>query len=106
MGLAIAIVSQKARIAKSTLPRLIAREYAAYGWRVQIADGDLLQTGCVRRQAAALEPAVPIEPFRNADEIEGRKRRFDLVVMDGPPHSTAGTLHMAAAADLVVLPPA
>ena len=51
-----------------------------------------------------MQPGVEVEPFRNIDEIESRKQRFDLIVMDGPPHSTAGTLRMAAAADLVVLP--
>lgn len=51
-----------------------------------------------------LQPGVEVEPFRNIDEIESRKQRFDLIVMDGRPHSTAGTLRMAAAADLVVLP--
>jgi chromosome partitioning protein len=108
MGLATAIVSQKGGVGKSTLARLVAREYAAHGWRVQIADGGLPQTSCVRwqarRQAAQLEPAVSVEPFRNIDEIESRKQRFDLVVLNSPPHSTAGTLRMAAVADLVVLP--
>jgi chromosome partitioning protein len=107
MGLAIAVVSQKGGVGKSTLARLIAREYAAHDWRVQIADADLAQTTSLRwqtrRQAAGVEPAVAVEPLR-MDEIERRMEQFDLIVMDGAPHSSANTLRMANAADLVILP--
>jgi chromosome partitioning protein len=41
MAVIIAMVSQKGGIGKSTLSRLIAREYANAGWSVKIADLDV-----------------------------------------------------------------
>jgi chromosome partitioning protein len=39
----IAFTGQKGGIGKSTLGRLVAREYANAGWRVKIADLDVSQ---------------------------------------------------------------
>jgi len=41
-GMIIAIASQKGGVGKSTLARLIAREYAQAKWNVKIADLDIL----------------------------------------------------------------
>jgi len=65
--LAVAIVSQKGGVGKITLARLIAVEYAAYGWRVQIADGDLLQTSFSDRRFFFVRRIC--FPYRRAKEI-------------------------------------
>lgn len=43
MTLMIGMVSQKGGVGKSTMSRLVAREYAAAGWEVKIADLDVSQ---------------------------------------------------------------
>ncbi|MBA3922086.1 MAG: ParA family protein, partial [Nostocaceae cyanobacterium] len=43
MTLQIGVVSQKGGVGKSTIARLLAREYAAAGWDVKIADLDIAQ---------------------------------------------------------------
>lgn len=40
-ALIIGCISQKGGVGKSTLARLIAREYANSGWNVKIADLDI-----------------------------------------------------------------
>ena len=43
MAALVGLVSQKGGVGKSTLARLVAREYAAAGWQVKIADLDISQ---------------------------------------------------------------
>ena len=43
MTVLVGVISQKGGVGKSTLARLIAREYAAAGWDVKIADLDISQ---------------------------------------------------------------
>ena len=43
MAMIVGIVSQKGGVGKSTLARLIAREFAAQDWQVKIADLDVSQ---------------------------------------------------------------
>ena len=63
----IGVISQKGGVGKSTLARLIAREYAQAGWHVKIADLDIQQSTAVNWQARrlqnALEPVVAVERF-------------------------------------------
>src|ERR1022692_3385638 len=63
----ISIVSQKGGVSKSTLARLVAREYANAGWSVKIADLDIAQSTSFawqgRRLQAGIEPIIPVERF-------------------------------------------
>ena len=43
MGIVIGVVSQKGGVGKSTIARMIAREFAAQDWRVKIGDLDISQ---------------------------------------------------------------
>ena len=43
MALQIGAISQKGGVGKSSIARLIAREYAVAGWDVKIADLDIAQ---------------------------------------------------------------
>ncbi len=108
MAIFIGMVSQKGGVGKSTLARLLAREYAKAGWSVKIADLDVSQGTSfhwqTRRLQNSLEPVIPVERFGTVDQALRIAPHYDLVILDGPPHSTAGTLKIAEASELVVLP--
>jgi chromosome partitioning protein len=109
MALLLGIVSQKGGVGKSTIARLVAREYVKAGWTVKIADLDLSQGTSfnwqARRLQASLEPIVPVERFGSVDQaLKAAAPLYDLVIIDGPPHSTIGTLKIAEASDMIVLP--
>lgn len=108
MSLIIGMISQKGGVGKSTLARLVGREFAASGWRVKIADLDVSQITATewkqRRDRNGIEPEVAVEPFRTASQALEIESLYDLLILDGPPHSMRGTLEIAKAADLAVLP--
>ncbi len=105
--LSIAFLSQKGGVGKSTLSRLIAREYAASGWRVKIADMDLSQATSTnwnrRRIAAELTPEISVEPFGNVQKALAMQDQ-DLVIFDGAPHATKQTLEIALKSSLIIIP--
>src|SRR5436309_331234 len=94
MALFIGMVSQKGGVGKSTLARLVAREYAKAGWNVKIADLDVSQGTSyhwqARRLQHSLEPVIPVERFGTVEQALRIGPQYDLVILDGPPHSTAG----------------
>lgn len=108
MGLIIGVVSQKGGVGKSTIARLVAREYAAAGWQVKIADLDIQQGTSfnwqTRRLRRGQEPAIPVERFGTVAQALKVGSSYDLLVLDGPPHATIGTVQIAEASRLVVLP--
>jgi chromosome partitioning protein len=108
MALLIGLVSQKGGVGKSTLARLIAREYAAAGWRVKIADLDVAQGTSFawqgRRLQRGLEPVIPVERFGTVEQALKVGDHYDLVILDGAPRGSAATLRIAEACHLTVLP--
>jgi chromosome partitioning protein len=108
MALLIGVVSQKGGVGKSTIARMVAREYAHAGWRVKIADLDIAQGTSFNWQARRLQnritPDVPVERFGTLALAQKVGPHYDLLVLDGPPHATEGTLAIANAAQLTVLP--
>jgi chromosome partitioning protein len=108
MALVIGTISQKGGVGKSTLARLIAREYAHAGWNVKIADLDIQQGTSFawqgRRLRSKIEPVVPVERFATVRQALKVADNYDLLVLDGPPHATEGTRHIASASELVILP--
>lgn len=108
MALKIGVVSQKGGVGKSTLARLIAREYAASGWQVKIADLDISQGTSIdwkqRREQSALEPVVAVEAFRTVNQALKVESIYNLLIFDGPPHSMSGTLDIARVSNLLILP--
>ena len=104
----IGFVSQKGGVGKSTLARLVAREYAAAGWAVKIADLDVAQGTSFNWQARRLRhqlvPDIPVERFRSAQLALKVAGHYDLLALDGPPQASETTWQIAEAADLVVIP--
>jgi chromosome partitioning protein len=108
MSLIVSMVSQKGGVAKSTLARLLAREFAAQGWNVKIADLDISQGTSfqwrARRLQAQVEPDVPVEQFGNVDKALHLADQYDMLIFDGAPHSTSATRAIALGSDLTVIP--
>jgi chromosome partitioning protein len=108
MTLLIGAISQKGGVGKSTLVRLVAREYAAAGWNVKIADLDVSQGTSYNWQSRRLqnnvEPVIAVEQFSNIEQALKTASNYDLMLFDGAPHSNAATLKIAQKVDLIILP--
>ena len=108
MPVIIGVVSQKGGVSKSTIARLIAREYANAGWNVKIADLDVSQGTSFNWQGRRLQnnvtPIIPVERFGTVEQALKLTAALDLLILDAPPHSTAATLKIGKASDLVILP--
>lgn len=108
MAIMIGVVSQKGGVGKSTLCRLIAREYAAARWLVKIADLDVGQGTSYdwqsRRLAAGATPEIPVERFGSVGQALKYAEHYDLMVLDGKPYANAQTLEIAKVCHLLILP--
>ena len=108
MAIIIGVVSQKGGVGKSTVARLVAREFAAQGWEVKIGDLDVSQATSFkwrsRRLQSAVEPDVPIEQFGRVDQALKAAEHYDLLVLDGAPHATSATQQIARHSTLVIIP--
>ena len=108
MATVVALVSQKGGVGKSTLSRALAREAAAGGLRVKVADLDTQQGTSVDwhrvRLSVGLEPVVSVEAFATAAQALAAADGFDLLVIDGPARTSQATLEIAKAASIVVQP--
>ncbi len=108
MATIIGVISQKGGVGKSTLARALAREGAAGGLRVKLADLDTQQgtstTWHRRRLDADIEPAFSVEAFKTAAQALRIAPDFDLLVLDGPARASAATLEIGRQASLVIQP--
>ncbi len=108
MATVVALVSQKGGVGKSTLSRALAREAAAGGLRVKVADLDTQQGTSVdwhrMRLSAGIEPVVSVEAFATAAQALAVADGFDLLIIDGPARTSQATLEIARSASLVVQP--
>jgi chromosome partitioning protein len=108
MAIVVGMVSQKGGVGKSTLARLLAREFAAQDWRVKIADLDVSQGTSfqwrARRLESQLEPDIPVEQFGRVEQALKIADDYDLLIFDGAPHSTMATRSISLASDLTVIP--
>src|SRR5688500_1616289 len=110
MAIVIATVSQKGGVGKSITARLVAREDANAGWNVKIADLDTYQASTydwhTRRlqHSVVLNPDIAVERFRTVEQALRVGDHYDLLVIDGRPHSSAETLKMVEPSTLAILP--
>ena len=86
MASIIGFVSQKGGVGKSTLSRLLAREYTAAGWSVKIADLDVAQGTSfnwqARRQRRQVMPDIAVERFRSVQLALKVAPHYDLMILD------------------------
>lgn len=108
MTAVIAFVSQKGGVGKSTLARALAREAAASGLKVKIADLDPDQATIIDwhrvRTQRAIEPSLSVELFRTVAQALASADGHDLLVIDGPAKASGSTTDIAKRADLIVQP--
>jgi len=108
VALVISCLAQKGGVGKSTLARLVAREYAANDWTVKIADMDLGQGTAYawhqRRLQAGIAPDVSVEQFGSVFNALKAGEAVDLLVFDGAPAADRQTRQIAEHSDLVVIP--
>jgi chromosome partitioning protein len=104
----IAFISQKGGVGKSTLTRALAREAAAGGMNVKVADLDTDQATVVdwhrMREHNKIEPSISVELFRNVAEAIKASKHYDLLIVDGPARASASTTEISKVSSLVVQP--
>ena len=104
----IGFVSQKGGVGKSTLARMIAREFVVGGMSCKIADLDTQQQTCTlwagRRAEARVAPALQVQSFASVTDAVAEAPRFEALILDGKPNASEQTVEIAKAADLVVIP--
>jgi chromosome partitioning protein len=108
MSRVIGFISQKGGVGKSTLARALAREAAAAGLSVKLADLDIQQATSVnwhrRRLAQGITPRISVEAYKTAEQALSAGENFDFLVVDGPGRASRASLEIARAAHLVVQP--
>ena len=105
----IAVVSQKGGVGKSSISRTLAVEFTRAGWSTLLADVDSSQITSnrwaeKRRNSKSIKPEIKTEVFSMSALAIERSSQYDLTIIDGAPHATAGTLDASKAADLIIIP--
>ena len=108
MHTVVAFVSRKGGVGKSSFARAFARESAAGGLDVRIADLDTQQgtslDWCRSRAQKQHEPSVAVESFGSCKQALA-KARCDVLVIDAPAGaSPMDVFNIAQSADIVVQP--
>jgi chromosome partitioning protein len=108
MGSVISLISQKGGVGKSGVARLLAVEFARAGWSVKIGDHDTFQGTTtrwkLRRDAAQLQPEIPVEKFATVERAMREANKYDLFINDGPAHAEKSGLSMARKSTLIAMP--
>jgi chromosome partitioning protein len=108
--LVVGCASQKGGVAKSSLARLLAREFSERGRRVVLADLDVLQATSMewarRRAAAGHRPTFAVEGCESVKQAVKRARQADAdcLVLDARGFADTQTLEVAQVADAVLIP--
>lgn len=104
----VGFVSQKGGVGKSSLARTFAAEMARNELSTLLCDMDTQQKTArnwvQRREASGIEPEVEAAVIETPAAAKRTADRYDVVVMDGLPHSSSHTEDIAKIADMVVLP--
>lgn len=104
----IGMISQKGGVGKSTLARMMAREFVSGGMSAKIADLDTQQQTCTywagRRAENAVSPEIQVQSFATLKTALEEAARFDALIIDGKPNASEQTIEIAQAADLLVIP--
>lgn len=108
MAYTLGIISQKGGVGKSTIARLLAREFVAAGWNAKIADLDTGQSTSynwlTRRNRAGIKPYVPVQQYPDLKNALAERESLDVLIIDGMPHADQLTLKIARESDLLIIP--
>jgi len=108
MAYVIGMISQKGGVGKSTLARMMAREFVTGGLSAKIADLDTQQQTCTnwagRRAENDVQPEIQVQSFASVATALEEAPRFDALILDGKPNASEQTIEIAKASDLVVIP--
>ena len=95
----IGMVSQKGGVGKSTLARMMAREFVAGGLSTKIADLDTQQQTCThwagRRAENGVTPEIQVQSFASVKTALEDAPRFDALIIDGKPNASEQTYEIA-----------
>lgn len=104
----LGLISQKGGVGKSTLARMLAREFTAGGLNTKLIDLDTQQQTCThwlgRRAENGIEPELQVQGYASLKKALEEASHFDAMVVDGKPNASDQTLEIAQAADLLVIP--
>ena len=105
----ISFLSQKGGVGKSTLARAVATEAAKSGLFVMLADLDTQQGTIIewhrQRVNNGYASVGNVKAYETAIEaIKEVDGEFDMLVIDGAPRASTGTLEAARYSDLIILP--
>lgn len=104
----LGLISQKGGVGKSTLARMLAREFTAGGLNTKLIDLDTQQQTCThwlgRRAENGIEPELQVQGYASLKKALEEAPHFDAMVIDGKPNASDQTLEIAQAADLLVIP--
>lgn len=105
----ISVVSQKGGVGKSSISRTLAVEFTRAGWKTLLADIDTSQITSnrwaeKRRNNAGIEPKINTAVYSVVAQALAEIEDFDLIIIDGAPHATRGTIEAAKSSDLIIIP--
>ncbi len=104
----IGMISQKGGVGKSTLARMMVREFVEGGLSAKVADLDTQQQTCThwagRRAENNVQPELQVQSFAKLDTALREASRFDALILDGKPNASEQTMEIAKASDLVIIP--
>jgi chromosome partitioning protein len=108
MPLTVSFVSQKGGVGKSALARALAVVLQQAGMNVLVADLDVQQDTIAEwaklRAARGIAPSIEVRSFKTADDAIIAGDTADVLIIDAPARTSAGTLELARQSDLVVQP--
>ena len=97
----LGMVSQKGGVGKSSLARMMAREFVAGGLATKIADLDTQQQTCThwagRRAENSIDPEIQVQSFAGVKSALEEAERFDALILDGKPNASEQTVEIAKA---------
>jgi chromosome partitioning protein len=103
MPVVVSAISQKGGVGKSAVARLVAREYAASGWAVRVADFDLKQMTTTEWAARRLAAGIEVQGYASVEKaLKGAAA--DMLVMDGRGFADKLSQDMARASHKILLP--
>ena len=98
----IAFISQKGGVGKSTLSQALAVEAKKQKINVLLADCDSQQA--TSHEWSKIKGKIPCQVFNSVKEVWPLVKQYDLIIIDGPARTSAGTLEIAKKVDLIIQP--